>query len=147
MDTIPPITSITAPLNGATVSGTSTVNATAIDDVAVARVEFWLDGALQSTDLTSPYSWIWDTTVSPNGPHTLETKAFDVAGNQGSSTVVSVSVENSSGDGLDISDWKLVQSNSAITCNLPPGTVIPVCAVRVLALVLCSGGIACTEAT
>jgi hypothetical protein len=50
IDTIPPITSITAPLNGATVSGMSTVNATAGDDVAVARVEFWLDGALQSTD-------------------------------------------------------------------------------------------------
>src|SRR5262249_10134228 len=33
--------------------------------------EFWLDGALQSTDLTSPYSWIWDTTVSSNGPHAL----------------------------------------------------------------------------
>jgi hypothetical protein len=26
---------------------------------------------------------------------------------------------------LDISDWKFVQANSAITYNLPPGTVIP----------------------
>jgi hypothetical protein len=26
---------------------------------------------------------------------------------------------------LDISDWRLVQANSAITYNLPPGTVIP----------------------
>src|SRR5262249_15812108 len=87
---------ITAPLNGATVSGTSTVKATASDDIAVARVEFWLDGALQSTDLTSPYSWSWNTTVSSNGSHTLETKAFDVAGNQGSLTVVSVTVDNPS---------------------------------------------------
>jgi beta-lactamase superfamily II metal-dependent hydrolase len=125
IDTVPPVTSMTAPLNGATVSGTSTVNAMASDDVAVARVEFWLDGALQSTGLTSPYSWIWDTTVSSDGPHTLETKAFDVAGNQGSSTVVSVTVDNSTASGLDISDWKFVQSNSAITYNLLPGTVIP----------------------
>jgi Big-like domain-containing protein len=125
IDTVPPITSITAPLNGAAVSGTSTVNAAASDDVAVARVEFWLDGALQGTDLTSPYSWSWDTTASSNGPHTLETKAFDVAGNQGSSTIVSVTIDNSTGSGLDISDWKLVQANSAITYNLPPGTVIP----------------------
>ena len=26
---------------------------------------------------------------------------------------------------MDISDWRLVQANSAITYNLPPGTVIP----------------------
>src|SRR5262249_38884131 len=77
IDTVPPVTSITAPVNGATVLGTSTVNATASDDVAVARVEFWRDGALQSSDLTSPYSWSWNTTASSNGPHTLETKAFD----------------------------------------------------------------------
>ena len=44
------------------------------------------------------------------GEAALETKAFDVAGNQGSSTVVSVTVDNTSASGLDISDWELVQA-------------------------------------
>jgi hypothetical protein len=48
-----------------------------------------------------------------------------VAGNQGSSTIVAVTVDNSTASGLDISDWRLVQANSVITYNLPPGTVIP----------------------
>ena len=75
--------------------------------------------------MTSPYSWNWKTTQSSNGPHTLETKAFDEAGNQSSSIVVSVTVDNTAASGLDISNWELVQANSATTYNLPPGTIIP----------------------
>src|SRR5436190_14022782 len=68
-DTTPPATSITAPANGATVSGTTSVTATAADNVGVTRVEFYLDGALQSTDTTSPYAWSWNTTASTNAAH------------------------------------------------------------------------------
>src|SRR5262249_31668369 len=71
------------------------------------------------------YSWSWSTTESSNGPHTLETKAFDEAGNQDSSAVVSVTVNNATESGLDLFAWKLVQANSASTYNLPPGTIIP----------------------
>lgn len=92
-DTTPPTTAITSPANGATVSATITVTATASDNVAVTRVEFWLDGALQSTDTTSPYSWSWNTTTA-NGPHSVFTQAFDAAGNMGSSSVVNVTVDN-----------------------------------------------------
>src|SRR5437867_6065765 len=49
-DTTPPTTSITSPANGATVSATTTVTASASDNVGVTRVEFYLDAALQSTD-------------------------------------------------------------------------------------------------
>ena len=70
-DTTAPTTSITAPANGATVSGTTSVTASASDNVGVTKVEFWLDGALQSTDTTSPYSWSWNTTTVANGSHSL----------------------------------------------------------------------------
>ncbi|HEY8131344.1 MAG TPA: Ig-like domain-containing protein [Thermoanaerobaculia bacterium] len=93
-DTTPPTTSITSPSNGATVSGTTTVTATASDNVGVTRVEFFLDGALQSTDTTSPYTWSWDTTTSPNGAHSLTSKAYDAAGNIGTSAAVNVTVNN-----------------------------------------------------
>lgn len=93
-DTIAPTASITSPANRATVSGTITVTAAASDNVAVTRVEFWLDGVLQGTDATSPYSWSWDTTTATSGGHSLFSQAFDAAGNMGSSSAVNVTVDN-----------------------------------------------------
>ena len=99
-DTTAPATSITAPANGATVSGTTTVSASASDNVGVTRVEFYLDGVLKSTDTTSPYSWSWDTTASANGSHTLVSKAYDAAGNVGTSATITVTVSNSTASQL-----------------------------------------------
>ncbi|HEY2324300.1 MAG TPA: Ig-like domain-containing protein, partial [Thermoanaerobaculia bacterium] len=96
-DTTAPTTSITAPTNGATVSGTTTVSANASDNVGVTKGEFYLDGALQSTDTTSPYSWSWNTATAANGSHSLVTKAYDAAGNIGTSSTVTVTVSNSTG--------------------------------------------------
>ncbi len=122
-DTTPPTTSITAPANGATVSGTTSVTATASDNVAVTRVEFWLDGSLQSTDTTSPYSWSWNTTTATNGAHSLQTKAYDAAENVGTSSTVSVTVSN--GTPINIGNYRIVQANAALTYFIPSGTVIP----------------------
>src|SRR3954468_5805468 len=93
-DTTLPITSITAPLAGATVSGTTTVSASASDNVGVTKVEFYLDGALQSTNTTSPYSWSWNTTTATSGSHSLTSKAYDAALNTKVSTAVGVTVSN-----------------------------------------------------
>ncbi len=97
-DTQAPTVSITAPAAAATVSGTVAVNASASDNVGVTKVEFYLDGALQSTSTSSPYSWSWATTSATNGSHSLTAKAYDAANNVGTSTAVSVTVSNSSGD-------------------------------------------------
>jgi hypothetical protein len=93
-DTTPPTTAITAPAAGSTVSGTVNVTASASDNVGVTRVEFYLDGALQSTDTTSPYAWSWNTTTASNGSHTLQSRAYDAAGNVGTSANVGVTVNN-----------------------------------------------------
>ena len=98
-DTTAPTTSITAPANGATVSGTTTVSANASDNVGVSRVELYVDGSLAGTDTTSPYSFAWNTTAVANGSHSLQTRAFDAAGNAGSSAVVNVTVSNTSSGG------------------------------------------------
>jgi beta-lactamase superfamily II metal-dependent hydrolase len=122
-DITPPTTSITAPLNGATVSATTTVSASASDNVGVTKVEFYLDGALKSTDTTSPYSWSWDTTTATNGSHSLTTKAYDAALNVGTSTTVSVTVSN--GVPVNIGSWTLTQANATLTYTIPAGTTIP----------------------
>ena len=73
------------------------VTAGASDNVGVTKVEFYLDGALRTTDTTSPYSWSWDTTAFANSSHSLVTKAYDAAGNVGTSSTVTVTVNNSTG--------------------------------------------------
>src|SRR4051794_5871174 len=86
-----PTVAITDPADGATVGGAVTVNAAATDDVGVARVELWVDGALAQTDATVPYSFTWH---AADGTHMLEAHAFDSAGNQGTSASITVQTSN-----------------------------------------------------
>ena len=98
-DTTPPTVSISAPASGATVSGTTTLSASASDNVGVSSVQFKLDGAnLGSADTTSPYSFSWDTTAVGNGSHTLTAVATDTSNNTATSTSVSVTVNNTTAD-------------------------------------------------
>jgi hypothetical protein len=100
-DTVNPTATMTAPGNGATVSASVTVSATASDNVGVAGVQFLLDGnALGTEDTTSPYSITWDTRTAANGPHTLSARARDVNGNTGTSSAVNVTVSNAAPAGL-----------------------------------------------
>ena len=92
-DTTPPIVSITAPTAGSSVSGTTTVQVTATDNVAVAAVSLSVDGALLGTDTAAPYSFAWGTTAAANSAHTLTVTATDTAGNTANQSV-SVSVSN-----------------------------------------------------
>src|SRR5581483_3861368 len=95
-DTTPPVVSITAPANGATVSGTTTISASASDNDAVAGVQFLLDGAnLGTEETTSPYSISWNTTTASNGSHIISARARDAAGNTATAGNVTVTVSNS----------------------------------------------------
>jgi leucyl aminopeptidase len=93
-DNTPPMAALTAPAHGSTVTGTTTITASASDDMAVSRVEFWVDGALKGSDTTAPYSYAWDTSMTANGSRALVVKAYDAAGNVGTSTGVTVTVNN-----------------------------------------------------
>jgi hypothetical protein len=99
-DTTPPSVSMTAPANGATVSGTISVSANASDNVGVAGVQFELDGtALGAEDTTAPYSISWNTATASNGSHTLTAVARDAAGNKSTASPVSVTISNGTGGG------------------------------------------------
>ena len=88
-DTTPPTVAITSPVNGATVPHKSnvTITATANDNVGVARVEFLVNGALQCTDTTAPYSCAWRVPASMNRTHQLQARAFDAANNSATATI------------------------------------------------------------
>ncbi len=92
-DTISPTVSISAPANGTTVSGITTISAAAADNIGVVAVQFLVDGQNLGSEVTSsPYSISWNTANFSVGNHTITATARDNAGNSTTSTPVSVSV-------------------------------------------------------
>ena len=94
-DTTPPSTSVTAPANGATVSSTVSVTATASDNIAVTKMEIYIDGTLRTSNTSATsLTYSWNTTTFANGSHTIVSKAYDAAGNVGTSSTITVTVSN-----------------------------------------------------
>jgi len=93
-DTNPPSVKITYPSDGDTVSGAITVKVNASDGSGVSKVELYKNGVLFAVDSEAPYEFYWDTTADPDGVYVLAAKAYDVAGNCGESSSVSVNVVN-----------------------------------------------------
>jgi outer membrane protein assembly factor BamB len=117
-DTTPPTVSITSPTAGATVSGSVNVTANAADNVAVANVQFFVDGnALGSPDTTSPYSVPWDTTAVTNGTHTLTARATDTSGNVGTSAAVNVTVSNAVAPGGPVAEYGFNEGTGTTTAD------------------------------
>ena len=84
-DATPPAISITSPVNGAKVNGVVSVQVNATDNVAVAKVELYVDGVLKSASTAAPFSMNWNSRKATSGAHTLQCKAYDAAGNVGAS--------------------------------------------------------------
>jgi len=120
-DTTAPTVSITAPTDGATVTGVISVTADATDNVAVAGVQFFLDGnLLGAEDTAAPYAITWNTASVPNGSHTLTARARDAAGNNTVSSPVNVTVNNSAPSGLVLALG--LNEGSGSTANDASGT-------------------------
>jgi subtilisin family serine protease len=93
-DTQAPTAIISSPENLASVTGNVTPAVTATDNVAVEKVELYLNGSLFATDATQPFSFSWDTTAWPDGTYSIDAYAYDAAGNKGTASTVSVIVNN-----------------------------------------------------
>ena len=66
-DVTPPVVALTAPADGATVSGTVALTVDASDNVGVAEVEFLVDGDVVGTDSNAPFTVEWDTSAASTG--------------------------------------------------------------------------------
>ena len=101
-NTPPTMTAFTSPANGVFVGGTTTVSVNAADNIGVASVEFYLDGAplgagvvaqpVNPAPNNNSYSFSWDTTKATQGYHVLTAIVTDNAGNTVTNSGVSVSV-------------------------------------------------------
>ena len=97
-------------------SGSITLNASASDYIGVTKVEFYVDGAPKGTDTSAPFSMVLDSLTLSNGNHQLQGKAYDAAGNVGSSNVVSFNIDN--GGGTDNSYTETENNGTTKTANI-----------------------------
>lgn len=93
-DATPPTVSLTAPVNGSSVSGLVNVAASVSDNVGISKVEFFVDGILKSASNSSPYVFSWDSKTVVNGSHVIKARSYDTSGNTAESSVT-VNVGNS----------------------------------------------------
>jgi len=116
-DQTSPNITLTAPTNGATVTGTTTVAADASDASGVKQVDYYLDNGLspiKSITGAGPYSFSWDTTQLADGMHGLQAKATDMAGNTALSGLTTITVSNAAATPTPPS------STSSLTDTTPP---------------------------
>jgi len=119
VDTTPPAVSMISPAPNATVAGPTTVAANATDNVAVAGVQFLLDGnKLGSELLAPPYSLTWDTITVGGGTHTLAAIARDSSGNSTTSNTITITVDNSGNPAAVAGSWSPVVTLPAVAVNL-----------------------------
>ena len=97
LDTTPPTTSVLTPASGAHVHGSVTLDASASDNFTVAKVKFALTGGADNktviaTATLSAYGWLasWNSAAVPAGAYTLQSLAFDAAGNSAYSAGVTI---------------------------------------------------------
>ena len=109
-----PSVTISSPAEGAAVTGTVLVQATASDNGAVTRVEFSVDGVLLATAAAPPYSFEWDTAKYANGIHKIKATAVDDLGQPGSHEI-SVNIGNFS---------LAIAAVTGGTTNPAPGTYV-----------------------
>jgi thermitase len=89
-DTIAPTVAITSPSSGSTVSGTVKIQISGKDNVAVTKIELFIDGKLFGTSTSSTATFNWNTRNVSKGEHQLQAYAYDAAGNIGASSLVKV---------------------------------------------------------
>ena len=121
-----PVPDTTAPKATACATGTTntiTLTATATDNVGVTKVEYYVDGTLKGTTTTAPHTLGLDSRILSNATHSLVIKAYDAAGNIGTSPVATFVVNNPN----VVSSWSEVESNNTLaSANLLADTITKV---------------------
>jgi len=87
VDTTAPTVTIRNPVNGAKVNGQVTINVNSSDNVGVAGVTLYIDGAVKSTGNSTSMSYRWNTNKAASGAHTISAVAKDRAGNQATTAI------------------------------------------------------------
>lgn len=107
-DSQQPTVALTSPTANATkLNGNIQLAATASDNVAIVKVDFSVDGKLNKSVTSAPYSYSLDTTAFTDGSHSITATAYDSTGLSTVSSPVTVSF-----------------LNTAVPANKPPTVTI-----------------------
>jgi hypothetical protein len=87
IDTTPPQVRFVNPEDGDSLRGDVRINVGASDNVAVTRVEVYIDNQLFATLTRAPYTVNWRTANAAKGNHTLMCIGFDAAGNNATTSI------------------------------------------------------------
>lgn len=120
-NTTPPSVSLTSPANGANVSGTIALTASASDSTGVRSVSFYLDnGTPLGTVTASPYTINFATATIANGAHSFYASATDAIGNSANSATNVANVLNCSYSAVAQNtsfNWTGGSSSVTVTAN------------------------------
>ena len=89
-----PTVTLTTPVSRGTVSGLYTFKANASDNKGVVRVEYYADTLLMGSSTTAPFDFTYDTLKLDVSPVYFKARAYDAAGNYGTSQEVFAYVYN-----------------------------------------------------
>ncbi len=90
-----PSVTLSAPLNGATVSGNVTLNATVGNVVAGMQVQFLVDNVAAGSPITTaPYQYVWNSALVANGTHTISAVVSNGSTIVATGTPVQITVGN-----------------------------------------------------
>ena len=95
-DDIHPTAVITSPASGAIVDGNVLIETLVTDNLEIDKVEFFINNESVYTDsIGSDYSFLWETDTLPDDEHyVLAVIAYDLVGNEGPSTAITVYLDN-----------------------------------------------------
>jgi len=77
----PPEISIKSPSAGEIIKGSIIIRADVSSLIDIDRVECYIDDQLKYTETFPLCAWEWDTTIYPDGEHTIKVVAYDIVGN------------------------------------------------------------------
>ena len=84
---------ITSPANGARVGGVVSIVASVSDNIAVTRVDFFVDDRPLASANAAPWTATWDTrNLAPGSGHTLMARSWDSSANRSNQTIVTVTI-------------------------------------------------------
>jgi len=95
VDNTPPQIAIVSPSDQSSVSGRVAVHFTSFDGGGIEKFEFYVDGELKQTLLPSAPKlyFMWNSSKEDRGMHELCVKAYDKAGNVGTSASCYINVD------------------------------------------------------
>lgn len=92
VDTTAPVTAVTNPKNGSSISGLRSVGVSVAssDNIGVTKAELYINGTLVASSSSGNFNYTWNTSKLARGTYQLQSRSYDAAGNIASSAIVSV---------------------------------------------------------